>query len=142
MLAGRMLVKAGLVKYDADHPRLDAGVLSIRDFLLATQAAWLVTCRGKSGGECRGCFRANSYFTKKIVDARRDAGRPSLTAWFSVTAADLTAAAPLVAGTVAGGGEEEDGVVEPLVVQADNEGGGGEGREEEERGGAATDGTE
>ena len=88
----KLLQRVGLAKYDADHPRLDSGVLSIRDFILATEADWLVTCRGKSAADCRGCFRANSYFTKKIVEARTAAGRRSITNWFAVSAGDFVVA--------------------------------------------------
>ena len=84
-----MLRLSGLAKYDASHMRVDAGVLSIRDFILGSEADWFVTCRGSRGRDCRDCFRANSFFTKKLLDTRRAAGRPSFTQWLSMSGRDL-----------------------------------------------------
>jgi hypothetical protein len=87
--AVRKLLAAGMVKYDKDHPALDAGVLSIRDWLLATRAAWYVTCHAggdkAAAAECRGCFRADSKYVARIVEERAARGRASVTNWFRVT---------------------------------------------------------
>jgi hypothetical protein len=98
------LADAGLAKYDGDHPGLDAGVLSIRDWLLAVQARWYVTCHaggdkggaGTGGGsvtddECRGCFRGRSKYVARILAARAKAGRASFTRWFRLTPSALGA---------------------------------------------------
>ena len=96
-----LLARTGLAKYDASHPRLDAGVLSIRDFILGMRADWLVTCRGHGSRDCGECFRANSYFTKKLLDTRAAAQRPSFSHWLSVTAADLASSVAADGGSSA-----------------------------------------
>jgi hypothetical protein len=76
---------AGLAKYDADHPGIDAGVLSIRDWILATGARWYVTCHSTSDpAACKGCFRSNSKYVGRILDFRAASRRPSVTNWFSL----------------------------------------------------------
>jgi hypothetical protein len=82
--AVRKLLGAGMVKYDRDHPGLDSGVLSIRDWLLATKATYYVTCAG-THDKCRACFRAESKFIHRIVEARKQASRSSFTRWFDLT---------------------------------------------------------
>ena len=90
------LQDAGMVKYDGDHVALDAGVLSIRDWLLAVNAKWYVTCHGPGGSvqdECSACFRLDSKYVARILAARAKAGRASFTRWFKVTPAKLGLAA-------------------------------------------------
>jgi hypothetical protein len=100
-----LLAGTRLAKYDASHPRLDSGVLAIRDFILGARADVLVTCRGRGARECRHCFRANSFFTKKLLDTREAEGRPSITNWFSVSPGQLRLGrAGTTAATVRGGG--------------------------------------
>jgi hypothetical protein len=105
------LGKAGLVKYDADHAGVDAGVLAIRDWLLAVHARWYVTCHEGDGGatrgmapasrwdstprrssaerKCRACFRSSSRYVERILQARRRMGRRSFSSWFSVRPNEL-----------------------------------------------------
>lgn len=90
-VAKMMAPSVGMLKYDGDHPGLDAGVLAIRDFLVALEADWFVTCRGRNGAECLGCFRATSYFSKKLGDMRAARGKGSLFNWFGVAPNDLQA---------------------------------------------------
>jgi len=86
------LLAAGLVKYDAalrvapGESSVDAGVLSTRDFLLATGADIYVTSQGDA---CRGCFRDESNIVRRILQVRRQAGRRSIEDWFAVRAEDL-----------------------------------------------------
>ena len=83
------LMHAGLAKYDEDHPMVDAGVLSIRDWLLATSAETYVTC-SQSAAACGNCFRAQSKFVRRILEARARAGRRRVVEWISTTRMDGT----------------------------------------------------
>jgi hypothetical protein len=106
-----LLQGGGLRKYDADHPGLDAGVLAIREFLLARDARWYVTCHqppppssssavgavdallGGGGGtgdgsdaadfECRACTRVDSPYVGALVSLRRARGKGAITSWFT-----------------------------------------------------------
>lgn len=82
--AVKRLLSVGMVKYDKDHPALDAGVLSIRDWLIATRATYYVTCSG-TNDKCRSCFRAESKFIGRIIEARRQGKLSSYTRWFDLT---------------------------------------------------------
>jgi hypothetical protein len=90
------LLAAGLVKYDAalrvapGEASVDAGVLSIRDFIFATNADVYVTSQGDA---CRGCFRDESNIVRRILQVRRDTRRRSVEDWLAVTAEDLAALA-------------------------------------------------
>lgn len=82
------LLAVGLVKYDAAlrvapgvTSSVDAGVLSLRDFLFSTRASLYVTCQGS---DCRGCFRDESNIVRRILQVRRQAGRPSVENWFEL----------------------------------------------------------
>jgi len=85
-LAKLLAPTVGMLKYDEEHLGVDAGVLAIRDFIIAVEADWYVTCKGRTASECYGCTRAISYFTRKIVEARAAASRKSFVNWFHVTA--------------------------------------------------------
>jgi len=90
------LLATGLVKYDAalrvapGEASVDAGVLSIRDFIFATNADVYVTSQGDA---CRGCFRDESNIVRRILQVRRDTRRRSVEDWLAVTAEDLAALA-------------------------------------------------
>ena len=80
------LLAAGMVKYDADHPAVDAGVLSIRDFLIATRSHYYITCSGGDpAGKCRSCFRADSKFVSRVLAVRRAARLSSFSRWFDLS---------------------------------------------------------
>ena len=89
------LTDVGLLKYDADYGAVDAGVLAIRDWLLAVRAKRYVTCHeglpgsGGASRRCRKCFRYNSKYVAQILAAREKSSLESWHDWFSVTAADL-----------------------------------------------------
>ena len=87
------LTDMGMVKYDEDHPGVDSGVLSIRDWILGLDAKWYVTCHGDDDA-CRQCFRANSKFIRRVIASREKAGRVSFTNWFDVTMGQLMSAPP------------------------------------------------
>jgi len=93
------LTDIGLAKYDDEHGTIDAGVLAIRDWLLAVRAKRFVTChvgapgRGGASSACRRCFRHTSKYVAQILAARNKASRVSLVDWFSVTDMDLQLAA-------------------------------------------------
>ena len=95
-LALETLADAGLLKYDDDHPALDAGVLSIRDWILSLNAGWFVTCHGAraSPGEaaCSPCFRTRSKYVERILNARAKAGRASFTRWLDMKGVKVGAA--------------------------------------------------
>jgi hypothetical protein len=105
-----LLAGGGLVKYDDDHPAVDGGVLAIRDYLLARDAATYVTCAGGGGGsagggggaggwtdaECRACTRADSPYVESILAVRRARGRHSITSWFTGQGGSERAAGPAV----------------------------------------------
>ena len=74
--------RSGLVKYDADHPGIDAGVLSIRDWILALHAHEYVSCIAGTDTGCRGCFRGISKFVRRIIEARAQQGANNMTSWF------------------------------------------------------------
>lgn len=63
---------------------VDAGVLSIRDYLFALYADWYVTCQDGAASGCRGCFRTGSNFVQRIHRDRMLAGRPTSIDWFGV----------------------------------------------------------
>ena len=107
--AVKKLTSVGMVKYDKDHPGLDAGVLSIRDWLLATQATYYVTCAG-TNDKCKSCFRAESKFIHRIVEARRQAKMSSFTRWFELT--------PKALFSLAAGPPKPYNVTPPLVTLA------------------------
>ena len=93
------LTDMGLAKYDEDHSGTDSGVLSIRDWLLAVESRAYVTCHGDSvSSQCAKCFRANSKFIRRILEAREKSGRPSFRDWFAVKSDDVVAAATIVTG--------------------------------------------
>lgn len=91
------LRSSGLRKYDEDHPAVDAGVLSIRDYLLARDAAHYVTCHGgakpapgqqlASGrwtdAECRACARTDSPYVEALIAVRKSKGKGAITSWFT-----------------------------------------------------------
>ena len=88
---------AGFGKYDAalrvspaPSDSVDAGVLSIRDYILSTEADLYVTCAGKT---CRSCFRDadESNLAQRILQVRRQAGRPSLVNWPALAPGDVPA---------------------------------------------------
>jgi hypothetical protein len=89
------LTDVGLLKYDADYGAIDAGVLAIRDWLLAVRAKRYVTCHeglpgsGGASRRCRKCFRYNSKYVAQILAAREKSSLESWHDWFSVTTADL-----------------------------------------------------
>jgi hypothetical protein len=93
-----LVAKGGLRMYDADHPGLDAGVLAIREWLLARDARHYVTChaaaaaaaaggaRGTPGwldAECRACARVSSPYVAAVLAVRAAQGRRSVTSWFT-----------------------------------------------------------
>ena len=93
------MIANGFSKYDAylgvaptAASSVDAGVLSIRDFILSTEADYYVSCQGDHWGSCRGCFRAGSNIVHRIKLARGQLGKPSTDAWFSLKREDLPAA--------------------------------------------------
>jgi hypothetical protein len=69
-LAMEHMINNGFAKYDVfafnKVKSLDAGVLSIRDFLLAVDAEWYVTCQGDFRETCRECFRSGSNIVMRI----------------------------------------------------------------------------
>ena len=87
---GAMLAR-GFAKIDAYMLSLrpaadfDAGIFSIRDYALAVDADWYVTCQGNFQRDCHSCFRSGSNLVKRIYQAR--GGRPASDKWFNVTAA-------------------------------------------------------
>ena len=95
---GHMLAH-GFSKYD-DHigvaptpeASVDAGVLSIRDYILSTQADLYVTCAGDHWATCHGCFRSGSNLVQRITQHRQQLGKPSHTTWFSLTKEHVPAA--------------------------------------------------
>ena len=95
---GHMLAH-GFSKYD-DHigvaptpdASVDTGVLSIRDYILSTQADLYVTCAGDHWATCHGCFRAGSNLVQRITQHRQQLGKPSHTTWFSLTKEHVPAA--------------------------------------------------
>lgn len=111
-IALETLADAGLVKYDADFPAIDAGVLSIRDWLLSTTSKWYVTCHDLTGAdketqeECKRCFRTQSKYLSRILTARAKAGKVSWTRWFQATPKGVVGAAQgggAMVGASAGG---------------------------------------
>ena len=92
------LMRSGALKYDHSFPATDAGVLAIRDWLLATGARWFITCHRKEGGgdmvggtalrrtnKCRSCFRDTSKYAAQIIATREKNGRASFTDVFGVS---------------------------------------------------------
>jgi hypothetical protein len=67
---------------------LDAGVFSVRDYLLAVGADWYITCQGDHWETCHGCFRAGSNIVWRIKKDREAEGKPVEFFWFDVGAAD------------------------------------------------------
>ena len=89
----RHMLAHGFSKYDdfigvAPTPEasVDAGVLSIRDFILSTQADLYVTCQGE---HCRQCFRDNSNIVERIIAVRRLHGLPLSQNWFDFSEKDV-----------------------------------------------------
>ena len=66
-----------LRKYDAEVTRVDAGVLSVRDVLLAVEAESLLGC-ARGGGGCERCYRATSGFARWIRAMRKRRGKRSV----------------------------------------------------------------
>ena len=91
------LLGRGFAKYDAallaasNGTLVDAGVLSLRDFLIAVGADWYVTCQGRHNEDCRACFRAGSNIVQRIRLARnaRGASAHDSDKLFAVTRADV-----------------------------------------------------
>ena len=129
----RRLTAAGLVKYDADHPGIDSGVLSIRDWLLASRARWYVTCMGDDA-KCKGCFRKDSKFVARVVQARRVAKMSSFTRWFDLTPKGLFS---LAAGAPDGWAAAHPGT----TLSSGGSGGGGGGSRGDGDGGGGAGGT-
>ena len=67
---------------------LDAGVFSVRDYLLAVGADWYITCQGDHWETCHGCFRAGSNIVWRIKKDREAVGKPVEFFWFDVKDAD------------------------------------------------------
>jgi hypothetical protein len=85
--AMRVMMEEGkLLKYDALHNNTDAGVLMIRDFLFGSVFAdQYITCQGDFLNDCKGCFRSNSNFVRRLTESRRGFGRPSHERWWEMT---------------------------------------------------------
>jgi len=87
---GNMLA-AGFRKYDAHvvgmGQLVDAGVLSLRDFLLSVTADWYVTCQGDHWKDCHGCFRSGSNIVTRISKERQRRNLPFSHHWFEIGAA-------------------------------------------------------
>jgi hypothetical protein len=84
---GNMLA-AGFRKYDAHvvgmGQLVDAGVLSLRDFLLSVTADWYVTCQGDHWKDCHGCFRSGSNIVTRISKERQRRRLPYSHHWFEI----------------------------------------------------------
>ena len=95
----KYMLAHGFSKYD-DHigvaptheASVDAGVLSIRDYILSTTADLYVTCAGDHWATCHGCFRAGSNLVQRITQHRGQLGKPSHTTWFSLAKEHVPAA--------------------------------------------------
>jgi len=61
---------SGAAAGEADDPLADAGVLSLRDYLLGVAAEQYVTCLGDHWLDCRGCFRIGSNIIARIDQER------------------------------------------------------------------------
>ena len=60
------------------------------DFLFASVFGdQYITCQGDFLNDCAGCFRSNSNFVKRIMDSRRNFGRPSHDRWCKIAQSDI-----------------------------------------------------
>jgi len=75
----------GYRKLDMDPAMLslDAGVLAIRDMLIAEGATYFETCAGSRVLDCRGCMSGASRFDGAILAARKAANRQAGTKIFA-----------------------------------------------------------
>jgi hypothetical protein len=80
----------GFRKYDSyaigeSKKLVDAGVLSLRDFLLSVTADWYISCQGDHWKDCHGCFRSGSNIVTRIYKERERRKIPFTLAWFRIT---------------------------------------------------------
>ena len=87
----KTLGSASLVKYDSDHASLDGGVLALREYLLALNARWYVTCYGDESPVCKPCFSDRARGIGAILAARKASGRVSFKRWFGLTPSSVLA---------------------------------------------------
>ena len=104
------LLGLGMRKYDVTHAALDSGVLAIRDYILAAEARWYVTCAPGGDEEstdaagardadstrvrtamCRYCSRYHSSFVRRVIAARAGSGGTMLN-WAGMTREDVVPA--------------------------------------------------
>lgn len=78
---------AGFFKYDDYYPFLDEGVQALRDVIIATEAAWYITCN-RAGGHCGVCSWSSTY-VQQAIDIRTGMGKPTNSNWAALTSATL-----------------------------------------------------
>lgn len=79
----------GFRKYDSyaiaeSKQQIDAGVLSLRDYLLSITADWYVSCQGDHWKDCHGCFRSGSNIVTRIKKERERRKIPFSLNWFRI----------------------------------------------------------
>ena len=87
-------ITAGFAKYDEEHYYLEAGILSIRDMIIAAEANWYVSCSfmsSVSSPMCSKCFWYSSYIAQ-VVRLRTAAGRPANLDFDNVNASNIVPA--------------------------------------------------
>ena len=102
----RLSERFGLLKYDADYPLLDPGVLAIRDAILAMRATWYFTCAGRGGDRsaiCRSCSWPSRYVSA-ITAVRKRAGLQSNEDMFRLSGQLQAVRPPLPPAAAAGHG--------------------------------------
>jgi hypothetical protein len=101
------------VKYDADHPGVDAGVLAIREWLLAVNAGSYFTCHGvENTGQCGRCSAVRAPGITAVLNTRRALLKPSFRRWFGLTGEGVKTALARAAREAPGGSAGESEVAE------------------------------